>query len=37
MPRFNLNDYETVEDRIKRFYAEHPDGRILTELVHVDQ
>lgn len=31
MPRFNLNDYETVEERIKRFYAEYPDGRIITE------
>lgn len=31
MPRFNLADYETVEERIKKFYAEHPDGRITTE------
>lgn len=31
MPRFNLADYETVEDRLKRFHADHPDGRILTE------
>ena len=31
MARFNLADYETVEDRLKRFYADHPDGRILTE------
>jgi hypothetical protein len=30
MPRFNLEDYETVEERIKRFYAAHPDGRIVT-------
>lgn len=34
MPKFNLADYETVEERIKKFYAEHPDGRILTELVN---
>jgi hypothetical protein len=34
MPRFNLADYETVEDRLKRFYAEYPDGRIVTELVN---
>lgn len=33
MPRFNLADYETVEERIKKFYAEHPDGRITTKLV----
>lgn len=33
MARFNLADYETVEERIKRFYAAHEDGRIITELV----
>ena len=31
MARFNLADYETVEERLKRFYTDHPDGRILTE------
>lgn len=31
MVRFNLADYETVEERIKRFYALYPDGRIITE------
>ena len=31
MPRFNLADYETVEERIKRFYTDWPDGRILTD------
>ena len=31
MPRFNLNDYETVEERIRRFYDENPDGRITSE------
>lgn len=31
MAKFNLNDYETVEERIKRFYEENPDGRITTE------
>lgn len=29
--RFNLDDYETVESRIKRFYELHEDGRITTE------
>jgi len=29
--RFNLDDYETVESRIKRFYELHDDGRIVTE------
>ena len=36
MPKFNLQDYETVEERIKKFYAEYPDGRIVTEMVHFD-
>lgn len=30
MANFNLADYETVEDRIKRFYEQYPDGRIIT-------
>jgi len=29
--RFNLEDYETVEERIKRFYDKYEDGRITTE------
>lgn len=33
MPRFNLDDYETVEARIARFYADNPDGRIITHEV----
>jgi len=31
MARFNLEDYETVEERIRRFYEDNPDGRIITE------
>jgi len=31
MAGFNLQDYETVEQRIKRFYKDNPDGRIITE------
>jgi hypothetical protein len=31
MAQFNLNDYEPVEQRIKRFYKDYPDGRIITE------
>jgi hypothetical protein len=31
MAQFNLNDYETVEERIKRFYGDHADGRIITD------
>jgi hypothetical protein len=30
---FNLDNYEPVKDRIERFYADHPDGSISTELV----
>jgi hypothetical protein len=31
MANFNLADYETVEERIARFYKDNPDGRIVTE------
>jgi len=31
MAQFNLNDYETVEERLRRFYELHPDGRVITE------
>ena len=30
--KFNLDDYETVDSRIKRFYEDHPDGQIVTML-----
>ena len=30
---FNLEDYETVEERLVKFWKEHPDGRIATTLV----
>jgi hypothetical protein len=30
---FNLEDYETVEDRLKVYWKEHPDGRIFTEVI----
>jgi hypothetical protein len=30
---FNLEDYETVEERLIKFWKEHPDGRIDTKLV----
>ena len=33
MANFNLADYETVDSRIKRFYEDHPEGSITTELV----
>lgn len=31
MAAFNPQDYETVAERIKRFYADHPQGRIITK------
>ena len=31
---FNLNDYELVEDRIRDFWKEYPDGRIETEMLN---
>jgi hypothetical protein len=30
---FKLEDYETVEERLVKFWKEHPDGRISTEVV----
>ena len=30
---FNLEDYETVEDRLTKFWKEHPDGRISTQII----
>ena len=33
MPKFDLSQYETVEERIKRLMEEHPDARIVTKLI----
>jgi hypothetical protein len=30
---FNLEDYETVEERLIKFWKEHPDGQIHTQIV----
>ena len=30
---FNLQDYETVEERLVKFWKEHPDGQIHTQLL----
>lgn len=30
---FNLDDYETVEERLVKFWKDYPDGRISTSLV----
>lgn len=34
MASFNLQDYETVEERLAKFWADNPSGRIETSLVH---
>lgn len=37
MARFNLDEYDLVENRIARFLEDHPDGRIITsELTSAD-
>jgi hypothetical protein len=33
--KFNLNDYEMVEDRLKKFWTDNPNGRIETNVVHI--
>lgn len=33
MSNFDINDYETVDSRIKRFYDDHPDGSITTQVI----
>lgn len=35
MPKFNLENYETVEDRLKVFWKENPNGCITTDVVHI--
>jgi hypothetical protein len=37
MAHFNLNDYEPVEQRIKRFYKDYKDGRIITDNITTAQ
>lgn len=33
MAQFSLESYETVDQRIRRFYKDHQQGRITTDLV----
>jgi hypothetical protein len=35
MAKFNLDNYETVEDRLKVFWNDNPEGRIQTEILHI--
>lgn len=32
--RFDLSQYATVEERLAKFWEDHPDGAIITEIVH---
>tara|TARA_Y100001973_G_C5078074_1_gene271040 strand:- start:112 stop:786 length:675 start_codon:yes stop_codon:yes gene_type:complete len=35
MAKFNLNDYELVEDRLKKYWKDNPDGKVETDVVHI--
>jgi len=35
--RFNLDNYETVEARLARFWEDHPNGQIRTSMHHYDE
>jgi hypothetical protein len=32
--RFDLSQYATVEERLAKFWEDHPDGAIITEIAH---
>jgi hypothetical protein len=34
MARFDISQYSTVAERIDKFWAKYPEGRLHTELVH---
>jgi hypothetical protein len=34
MARFDISQYSTVAERIDKFWAKYPNGRLHTELVH---
>ena len=35
MANFRLEDYDTVEVRLKRFWIDHPTGAVITDMVSV--
>jgi hypothetical protein len=37
MANFNINDYDTVESRIRKLYELYPDARIVTEWIDFAQ
>ena len=36
MAKFNLDDYELVEDRIEKFWKDNPDGKIHTNQLVIE-
>ena len=34
--RFNLDNYETVESRLARFWEQYPNGQVFTQIHHYD-
>lgn len=34
--KYSLEDYETVEQRLRRLFTEYPAARVLTDLIHQD-
>jgi len=37
MAKFNLDNYETVEDRLKQYWKDNPQGRINTLIAHITE
>jgi len=37
MAQFNLDQYETVEDRLAKFWEDNPKGRVLTDIHYYDE
>ena len=36
MPKFNPQDYSTVDERLRLFWSENPNGRISTDPTHIE-
>ena len=37
MPNFNLDEYELVEDRLKAYWKDNPEGMNTTNVVHITE
>ena len=37
MARFDISQYSTVAERIDKFWAKYPDGRIFTDIVSISE